>query len=247
MLTINTVQTGRLHGRLQLWYENGQLQTEELYHKGRLHGIQRAWYPSGQIKKEVSFINGAFEGIRREWYLNGQLKLECSYKRNKLDGQMMEWQSTGQLKERGSYLEGKCHGIWKEFDDKSRLVSCQLYILGFRLAGRIERFLQKGRLKAKHIARIRNTTVRRICLREIGYERFLMDFNYEIVDQDEHNSLVKVLWHPQEEPLYLVKVRCPSTGAFYTLRVPPGVKTIQSAVAWTFALGQEEYQPEEET
>lgn len=247
MLMIDKVRTGRLQGKFQLCYDNGRLQSEENYHKGRLHGMQRAWYPSGQPKKEVPFINGAMEGQRREWYADGKLKMECQYRRNKLDGLMAEWYATGQVRERGNYWQGKRHGIWKEFDPQGRIEVYQLYVLGARLAGRTERSLRRGRLNARSIARIQSSNVRRICLTELGYARLLNDCPYEIIDHDEANTLIRLRWHPQEEMVYLVKVRCPSTGVFYTLRVPPDVKTVKAAVAWTFEVAEADYQPEEET
>ena len=59
-------------------------------------------------------------------------------------------------------------------------------------------------------------------------------------------DLVKIDWNKEEEPLCLVKVRCPSTGAFYTLRVPPKTKTVKEAVAWTFGISEEKYILEQE-
>ena len=43
-----------------------------------------------------------------------------------------------------------------------------------------------------------------------------------------------------------MKVKCPSTEAFYTLRVPPTMKTVEDAVAWTFGMSGIEYSPEQE-
>ena len=44
----------------------------------------------------------------------------------------------------------------------------------------------------------------------------------------------------------LVKVKCPSAEVYYTLRVPPEMKTCKEAVAWTFHMGKKEYNPQEE-
>ncbi len=81
----------------------------------------------------------------------------------------------------------------------------------------------------------------------MGYGRFLSQVTHQILDKAGDYELVKIDWHKREEPIYLVKVKCPSTGAFYTLRVPPTVKTVKEGVAWTFHLDQEEYNPEIET
>jgi hypothetical protein len=45
------------------------------------------------------------------------------------------------------------------------------------------------------------------------------------------------------DPVVAVLVKCPSTGRAYVLRVPPTVQTAREAVAWTFGMTVEEYQP----
>ncbi len=242
-----TIEKGKLNGLGQIWYESGQLKQEEHFHKDILHGIQRSWYPNGQIKVEIHYTNGAYDGQRREWYQNGQLKLECSYKMNTLDGPMTEWHLNGLIKEQVHFLEGERHGIGKEYDNKGRLIQKELYIRGIRYGGRIKWLLNTNRLKASHITKMQNTALRRICLEELGYERILLELNHETINQENDCELVKINWHQDEEPLYLVKVRCSSTGVFYTLRVPPEVQTVRQAIAWTFGLNEHEYQPQEES
>jgi hypothetical protein len=50
-----------------------------------------------------------------------------------------------------------------------------------------------------------------------------------------------------EEPIFLVKVKDPSLQVYYMLRVPPNVRTCKEAIAWTFGLSSEEYNPIMET
>ena len=42
-----TIKNGRLHGYGRRWYENGQLEREDPFHKSILHGSQRLWYTHG--------------------------------------------------------------------------------------------------------------------------------------------------------------------------------------------------------
>lgn len=37
---------------------------------------------------------------------------------------------------------------------------------------------------------------------------------------------------PQKEPIYLLKMTCPSTGFVHALRVPPNIKSAREAIAW---------------
>ncbi|HLF18789.1 MAG TPA: toxin-antitoxin system YwqK family antitoxin [Candidatus Omnitrophota bacterium] len=242
-----TIKNGRLHGLGRLWYDTGQLEREDPFHKGVLHGAQRSWYRNGQIKTEINIMNNQYHGIRREWYPSGQLMLECVYRMNRLEETLTEWHPNALLKERGRYREGLRHGIWQEYDDEGRRAVKQLYVRGMRYTGRAKRLLDSGKIYAKDIIRCQNTALRRILLEEFGLERFLAQMKGEILDRDGEQELVKINWRKDEEPLVLVKVRCPSTSVFYTLRVPPTVKTVREAIAWTFGLEAEVYVLEEES
>ena len=102
-------------------------------------------------------------------------------------------------------------------------------------------------MTAHHVLKMRNTAVRRMCLEELGYARFFSQIEHELLDRDGEYELVKINWHKREESICLVKVKCPSTGAFYTLRVPPAMETIKEVIAWTFQIKEKDYQPALET
>ena len=240
-------KNGKLHGSASTWYENGQLQEKFQFQNGALHGWYMRWFSNGQICWEIPYVNDCYHGRRREWYENGQLKMECQYEENLLQGESWEWYGNGALKERGKYLDGLRQGVWTFYDEKKKNGVKEIYLRGVRNAGKILKLVRSNQLTAKEIVRIQNTALRRICLEEIGYERFLMDLDYQLIDKCGHDELAKVEWHTEEEPLCLVKVRCHSTGAFYTLRVPPQMKTVRQAVAWTFGMTEEQYIPECET
>ena len=92
-----------------------------------------------------------------------------------------------------------------------------------------------------------NVAKRRLLLEMCGYGVFLSRVEHEVIDTDGDMSLVRVHWHNSERSLYLLKVKCASTGVFYTLRVPPQMKKCRDAVSWTFGLKPEEYTLEEES
>jgi hypothetical protein len=48
-------------------------------------------------------------------------------------------------------------------------------------------------------------------------------------------------------PIVAVEVTCPSTGRRYALRVPPEMMTAHEAVAWTFGLTVETYNPNQQS
>ena len=242
-----TIRNGRLHGVGRLWFEDGQPESENTFHKGVFHGPQRSWYRNGQIRSEISIVNNQYDGTRREWYPSAQLMLECAYRQNKLEGVLTQWHANGRLKERGPYQEGLRHGIWQEFNEQGSPAAKQLYARGICYTGKVKRILDSGKICAKDILHCHNTALRRILLEELGFERFLAQMKGKVLDRDGDQELIRVNWHKDEEPLMLVKVRCPSTAVFYTLRVAPHVATVREAVAWTFSLDEIVYRPDEES
>lgn len=94
-----------------------------------------------------------------------------------------------------------------------------------------------------------NLEVRCIMIERHGLDRLLANTRPRCLDVDQggQRTLFRLrLSH--DEPIVAVKVRCPSTGRVYFLRVPPDVRTCRHAVAWTFGFEKvEEYQPVIET
>jgi len=134
-----------------------------------------------------------------------------------------------------------------KWDEQGKLTEKKIYVRGVILPPKIQKIISSGALTAQYILNIRNTALRRICLEELGYERFLLQVNHEVISKEGDCELVRIDWHKREEPISLVKVQCPSTGVFYTLRVPPRMKTVKQAVAWTFNMEDSEYAPLGET
>jgi len=244
---------GSLSGTGKTWYEDGSLQGEETFRNGLHHGKKREWYPDGVLRLEVNYEFGHLCGEYREWYENGNPKLKCEYSAYTANvslgsrhGDFIEWYPDGKLKTRATYRADRLHGVCREWTETGAMHK-QIYVSDVRVSGDLGRLINSGKLTAKHILGVTNAAVRRVCLEELGYGRFLSQLPHEILDRSGEYELVKIDWHKREEPIYLVKVKCPSTGAFYTLRIPPDMKTVKEAVAWTFDVSADQYQPEIET
>jgi hypothetical protein len=104
-------------------------------------------------------------------------------------------------------------------------------------------------LSPLEIVHERNTEVRRIMIERYGLDRLLAATRSKCLDVDqEGRRALHRLRLSGDEPIVAVKVRCPSTGQIYFLRVPPTMRTCRDAVAWTFGFEKpEEYQPIAET
>lgn len=244
---IYPIVDGKIHGQGKCWHENGQMQCEESYKSGELHGFKRDWYPNGNIERESNYKNGAFDGVCKTWYKNGGLRSQSFFVNDRYEGIRREWYSGGELKLELEYREDMRNGISREWDTKGNLTEDNRYIRGVIVSRRLFDLLSSDKLTAQHILEIKNIEERRICLEEFGYGRFLSQVEHAVIDKDKEGELVRIDWHDEEESIFLVKVKCPSSGAFYTLRVPPTMKTAEQAVAWTFGLSSKRYCPELET
>lgn len=236
----------KLNGDGRLLYEEGRLCLEESFVNGKLHGIRREWYSNGNLESEEFYKDGLRNGISKSWYLDKKQKTQCVYLNGTLHGLCLDWYLNGQLVERKGYESGLMHGACMKWDEQGNLREKKIYVWGVIVPPKIQEIIDSGKLSAQYILTIRNTALRRICLEELGYGKFLAQLEHEVIDKKEDYELVMVNWHKREEPICLVKVKCPSTGVYYTLRVPPRMKTVQDAVAWTFGMKTKEYHPEKE-
>ena len=164
-----------------------------------------------------------------------------------MEGQYLEWYGNGQIRSDFHFANGRRHGTFEHRLPDGTLKKKEVYIQSVHIPADIYRRINNKQLTAKDILDMKNAAIRRICLEQLGYARFLAQMEHQIIEKDGEYELVRIYWHEREEPICLVKVKCPSTGAFYTLRVPPNAQTVKEAVAWTFGLKADEYRPEKET
>jgi hypothetical protein len=102
-------------------------------------------------------------------------------------------------------------------------------------------------ITVEQIDKQENVEVRRILIQQYGLDRYLDDSGAVEVDADEYGVLYKKVL-PNDEPVVVVRVTNPTpeldgTHKFYFLRVPPHITSAHAAVAWTFNMKPEQYQP----
>jgi len=237
----------KFHGICKSWHENGQLRHEEPYHRGLLEGINKEWYADGALEAETSYHGGLLDGLARRWYPNGVLASTWAHVRGNRHGPHREWQDNGNLRLEANYSNNLINGVMTKYNLEGKVSQKEVYVRGVIVKGEIKELLTNGKITAQHILKIRNTALRRVCLEELGYARFLSQVEHTVIEKEGDRELIRIEWLKREEPICLVKVKCPSTGVFYTLRVPPSMDTVKKAVAWTFGMKDKEYLPEQET
>lgn len=245
------VLNGHAHGTVRIWFSDGTLAEEADFQNGISHGAARTWYRNGVVEKEENYNRGKLHGAWKVWYPSDpgvqRPKIQCTYVDDLLHGPLTAWHQNGNLRIEAHYDHGRNHGVHKFYNEDGTFDGKAIYVRGVKMpVKKYEQFLA-GKLPAKDILAIRNSAVRRILVEEFGYARILAQMPHEVIDREGEQELVRINWSVREEPICLVKVKCPSTGAFYTLRVPPERITVKSAVAWTFDVKADDYQPVKET
>lgn len=240
-------KNGMLDGEACEWYENGCMASKKAYSLGVLAGGVAAWHENGTMAMEAFFRDGNRHGIFSSWDEKGNLASRKDYVRGQLNGRTVYFYSNGNVRREENYSWGRRNGRFTKWSEEGIVTERRIYVNNVRILQRIQNLIDSGELNAQHILEIRNSEVRRVCLEELGYSRFLSQLAHTIIDRDGENELVRIDWHQREEPIYLVKVKCPSTEVFYALRVPPRMLTVKEAIAWTFQLDENKYEPEEES
>lgn len=92
-----------------------------------------------------------------------------------------------------------------------------------------------------------NVEIRRVMVERYGQERYLKDRGMELVHKDQYGELYKC---PEDEDILMVKVvnstpEPDGTYREYFIPVDPnvGIQTAKAAVAWTFNMSEDEYEP----
>jgi len=144
------------------------------------------------------------------------------------------------------YRNGRKHGL-----DADKWGSISYYYEGVRIPPHF--YTKPDSLTITEVLAHPNTEVRYVGIKIVGMDRVLDSNNTTIIHKDKQkNQILFQIKGIFEEPVSYVKVvnstqEPDGTYKDYYLCVPPTVKTCQQAVAWTFRLEENEYQPEQET
>jgi hypothetical protein len=80
-----------------------------------------------------------------------------------------------------------------------------------------------------------NAEIRRLLIQEIGYDRICQELQATELDKYQGYTLVKIdgfIDNIDQQPIYLLKMICPSTGFIHALRVPPNISSARIAIRW---------------
>lgn len=103
--------------------------------------------------------------------------------------------------------------------------------------------LHPSQWSAKWLLQEENAELRRVLIQGIGYSRICQELETEELDTWQEYTLLKINSNidgfipndfepPQLEPIYLLKMICPSTGFIHAMRVPPDMTSAREAISW---------------
>ena len=77
-----------------------------------------------------------------------------------------------------------------------------------------------------------NVEVRRLLIQVIGYEIIVNELQAKELDVLQEYRLLRIDADVDVEPIFLLKMTCPSTGYIHVIRVPPDVESAREAIKW---------------
>ncbi|MEG5064700.1 leucine-rich repeat domain-containing protein [Microcoleus sp. B3-A4] len=85
--------------------------------------------------------------------------------------------------------------------------------------------------KAEWLLSESNAELKRVLIQGIGCDRIIQELAAEQIDSWQEYALLRID-NADVEPIYLLKMTCPSTGFIHALRVPPDLTSAREAIRW---------------
>ena len=86
--------------------------------------------------------------------------------------------------------------------------------------------------EAKWLIEEENAEMRRLLIQVIGYEKICQQLEAVELNRWREYTLLRIDKDVDIEPIYLLKMTCPSTGYIHVLRVPPYLSSAREAIRW---------------
>lgn len=106
---------------------------------------------------------------------------------------------------------------------------------------------EAGTITAPEILEIDNQETRRVAIERFDPGLFIRETEAALVHEEGENQLYRITRPGDEEDFVFLYVKDPSTERRYVLRVPPDMRTVNEARAFTFGLPESEFTLAEET
>lgn len=203
----------------------------------------KPWFEFSGSRLDFSHRNSAFANRNNHWQTKqeGAPVLwmrnpagEFSFSQVMKDGNysVCIYDKKGNVSVKGEVKNRQKQGEWIENGVKT------FYLSGVKVNHRLYT-TPAEKLDSAEIMAIENIQLRTSFCAKKGYGTILKDLQGKVIDTAGEYELYELpITKPADERadkvIHLLKVKCPSTGAYYTLRVPPNVHKVEDARQWTF-------------
>lgn len=119
---ISNWSNGNQNGLFEYFYENGKPEERTNWVNGKTEGKSESWYEDGKQKNIKFFKSDLMDGNLKQWYTNGQMQLEANFSLGKKNGKAIKYYKNGNLQAEGFYKNDLEDGTFKWYDENGRLV-----------------------------------------------------------------------------------------------------------------------------
>ena len=105
--------------------------------------------------------------------------------------------------------------------------------------------LRDNDIQGQDIIRCKNVEIRRFLIQEYGAKKLFSELNAHIIHRDGSSRLLSLNMNGGGV-IMMVEVTDSTTNEKYLLRVPPFMSNCKQAIAWTFGMSADEYDPLQE-
>ena len=106
------------HGVSKVWYETGQMKSEQHFVDDVPHGPRVTWYIEGRKWTEGYYADGLEDGTWRTWLADGTPQTEWTMQRGVWHGVYTEWQPNGKKRMEVEFVKGKRQGPMTMWDEQ---------------------------------------------------------------------------------------------------------------------------------
>lgn len=123
-------QNALLHGPRTVYYENGNVKTQENFRYGKLKGERSSFYRNGNTEAKENFLDGKLTGERTLYFPEGGLWYRENYKAGRLDGERFSYFAGGNVRLEEFYADGLREGLRKVYAENGELLASEEYHWG---------------------------------------------------------------------------------------------------------------------
>lgn len=99
------MNTNEKEGLARLYYKNGNLKQEGMWHNNKQEGVWKFYNEDGSLSAEVSFKNDYQDG-EAIFYNKGIITEKSNWKQGKLNGDAVEYYENGKIKRLTKWMNG---------------------------------------------------------------------------------------------------------------------------------------------